>query len=72
MPMDTHNDIDLSLVSPGWWGSEKAVSNGADGVFERMRYVVPASEAGRWILRITAYAIRTDFQTVYWSATVHQ
>ena len=69
-PMDTHNDIDLSLVSPGLFGAVKAFSNGEDGVFERTEFTVPAVEGGRWILRIHAYTMRTQWQTVYWAASI--
>ena len=69
-PVDTHNDIDLSIVSPGWFGSVVANSTGSDGVFERTEYLVPAHQGGKWILRIHAYQMRTAYQAVYWSASL--
>lgn len=69
-PKDTHNDVDLELVSPGWFGGVKAKSNAANGVFERAEVLVAPNETGRWILRVKPFSMRTPHQVVYWSASV--
>lgn len=69
-PPDTHNDVDLAIVSPGLFGSAQATSAGRNGVFERAVVSGSPTLSGRWILRINSYTQRTGPQIVYWAASL--
>src|SRR5262249_2638268 len=69
LPIDTHNDVDLQILAPGWFGGVvQATSNGADGVFERAVVRTVSKMKPGWKLRIRPHAMRTGAQTVYWAA----
>lgn len=67
---DTHNDVDLEIVSPGAFGTVKATSNGGPGVFERTAVDGAPTLSGKWTLRIRPYTMRTGPQVVYWAASL--
>jgi serine protease AprX len=62
-----HNDIDVHLIDPS--GVERAKGYSSVSVFERTG-VNGALQAGRWIIRIRGYQVRTGAQTVYWAAHI--
>lgn len=64
---DTHNDVDLSLVSPS--GSVIDSSISVPSVFERAR-VSGRVATGTWKLRIRGYDVDSSSQIVYYGATV--
>jgi serine protease AprX len=80
-PVDTHNDIDLEIIKTGpfgWGGHVVAISDGADGVFERadatlgpLPGILGYWYIGPWKLRIRPKVMRTKPQCVYWAAALH-
>jgi serine protease AprX len=69
--VDTHNDINLSLVDPA--GNVVKASDGAPGVFERVTFAAGGARpdlAGEWKLRIEARTLNLAPQTVYWTAAL--
>lgn len=72
VPQDTHNDVDLEIRTPGLLGRRLAVSDGADGVFERASFSDSDPLKQRLVLRIVPYKIRTaESQVVYWALHAH-
>jgi hypothetical protein len=67
---DTHNDVDLEIVSPGLFGTVRAKSNGGNGVFERAVVTGSPTLSGKWILRVKSFTQRTGPQRVYWAASL--
>lgn len=63
----THNDLDLYLLSPS--GSISALSTSIPSVFERAR--ATGTITGNWTLRIQGAAVPAGPQTVYWAVYVH-
>lgn len=61
----THNNINLSLVSPS--GVELALSTDSLSVFQRAR-VSQSLASGTWKLRIRGNSVPVGPQTVYWAA----
>ena len=64
----SHNDVDLYLVSPT--GTTMDYSISSPSVFERARYSDEALATGTWKVRIRGYSVPTGSQTVYWGARV--
>jgi serine protease AprX len=67
--VESHNDVDLSLVDPG--GSVRAFSVSIPSVFERAR-VSGTVAAGRWKVRVRGFRVAAGPQTVYWAAAAHR
>jgi len=67
--VESHNDVDLSLVDPG--GAVRASSVSISSVFERAR-VSGSPAAGRWKVRIRGFRVDAGPQTVYWAAAAHR
>jgi hypothetical protein len=65
--IESHNDVDLSLVDPG--GVTRDSSLSIPSVYERAR-VSGAVVNGAWKLRIRGYSVPSGPQTVYWAAHV--
>lgn len=65
--LESHNDIDLSLVDPGGVTRDSSIS--IPSVYERAR-VSGAVVNGTWKLRIRGYNVASGPQTVYWAAHV--
>jgi len=68
--IDTHNDLDLEIVSPGSSGSVKAKSDGKLGVFERTYVDGNPRIGGTWKIRIRPKTMHTPSQVVYWATAV--
>lgn len=64
----SHNDVDLSLISPSGVVMDSSIS--IPSVFERARYEASSLQQGTWKLRIRGYSVPTLAQTVYWSGRV--
>ncbi len=64
----SHNDVDLYLISPT--GTTMDYSISSPSVFERARYSGEALATGTWKVRIRGYSVPTGSQTVYWGARV--
>jgi len=69
-PVDTHDDIDLEVVTS--LGFTKTKSNGAGGVFERVKIDgTPTFGPNNWKVRIRVFKIRTtEAHPVYWAVTI--
>ncbi len=63
----SHNDVDLYLISPS--GTMMDYSISTPSVFERAR-VSGELATGTWKVRIRGYSVPTGAQTVYWGARV--
>lgn len=63
----SHNDVDLYLISPSGTVMDYSVSS--PSVFERAR-VNGELATGTWKVRIRGYSVPTGSQTVYWGARV--
>jgi len=61
----SHNDIDLKLISPSGVSMDYSVS--INSVFERAKYE-GALSTGIWKVQIRGYSVPTGSQTVYWGA----
>jgi serine protease AprX len=69
--VDTHNDLNLEIISPGFLGSVQVTSDGRNGVFERASVTRSGGMSGTWILRIRPKTYRTEWgQVVYWGASL--
>ncbi len=66
-PSQSHNDIDLHIVSPSNVVQDSGLS--IVSVFERAR-VDGSVVTGTWKIRIRGYSVPTGIQTVYWAAHV--
>lgn len=69
MLLDTHNDLDFELVSPGWFGSVKASADGTVGVFERATYS-GTIDSGTWLLRIKPKTLVNEAQRVFYAVSM--
>ena len=67
--LESHNDVDLSLIDPG--GTSRASSLSIPSVFERAR-VSGSVATGQWKVRIRGYNVGSGPQTVYWAAAAHR
>lgn len=64
----SHNDVDLYLISPS--GTIMDYSISSPSVFERARVDGSSLTTGTWKVRIRGYNVPTGSQTVYWGARV--
>jgi hypothetical protein len=69
LTIETHNDVDLSLISPSGSTGDSSIS--IPSVFERAR-VSGTVATGRWRVRIRGFNVASGGQTVYWAASAHR
>jgi serine protease AprX len=67
--IESHNDVDLSIIDPS--NTVRGSSVSISSVFERAR-ATGAIPSGTWKVRIRGFNVPAGPQTVYWAAAAHR